>query len=216
MAKNIIQSAPHKEIQSTLHEAMQGICFWVAHRHSYYYKHPLPEGAIVAELANLIEGRLPTGQHLYCEIMMRHFLHEPFSQHFQDQRADLIITSAKTKPKEYKDHYFADTVNTVIEVKRGVATKALIDDDLKKLSKIKHFKPDLSTYLMVVSEYKLPRQYDWFAKSGSKVNAADVVATKQRIYVDAIEGDVVVRRVCKAMASSKAKQVHTAVLVEVL
>jgi fatty acid-binding protein DegV len=30
MAKNIIQSAPHKEIQLTLQEAMQGICYWVA------------------------------------------------------------------------------------------------------------------------------------------------------------------------------------------
>jgi len=216
MAKNIIQSAPHKEIQLTLQEAMQGICYWVAHRHSYYYKHPLPEGAIVAELANLIEGRLPAGQHLYCEIMMRHFLHKPYSHAFSDRRADLIITSEKNKPKEYKDHYFADTVNTVIELKRGVAAKMYIDGDLRRLAEIKRFKPELTTYLMIVSEYNLPRQYNWFAKSDLRANAADAVAAKQRIYIDAIEGDVVVRRVCKAMASSKAKQVHSAVLVEVL
>ena len=53
-------------------------------------------------------------------------------------------------------------------------------------------------------------------QSAPQVNAVDAVATRQKIYIDAIEGDVVVRRVCKAMASSKAKQVHSAVLVEVL
>jgi len=221
MAKTMIQSAPHKEIQSTLHEAMQGLCYWVAHRHSYYYKHPLPEGAIVAELANLIEGRLPTGQHLFCEIPYKNiFDHKSKVDYFKesrfsDARMDLLIASEKVSVESVRKHDFGHGSNTVIEVKRGDTLKAPFFQDLLKLAAVKRLSPNISTFLLLVSENKLPSQLKFFANTG-RGNAVDAVATRQKSYVDAIEGDVAIRRVCKAMASSKAKQVHTAVLVEVL
>ena len=205
-----------KEVEAAIFEAMQGICFWVAHRHSYYYKHQLPEGAIVAELANLIEGRMPASHHLYCEVMIKNTLEHSFSEHFNDQRADLILAGEKVGMTECRKHDFSQSVDTIIEVKRGSSLKIKLNDDLKKLVKIKQFNPALKTYLLIVSESKLPTQYGWFAATTQRTHAAEVIATKRKFFIEKINSHVAVRRVCKAMASSKANQVHSAVLVEVL
>ena len=207
--------------QPAIFQAMQGLCFWVAHRHSYYYKHPLPEGALVAEFANLLEGRLPANNHLYCEILYKNTLARPAqskdfgTSRFQDCRADLLIATEAVSTKTIRTHDFSKSVEAVIEVKRGTASKATLSDDLSRLHYVKSLNPDISSYLLIASESTLPTQLPLFSKT-ARQSAAEATATNRKIFIEKIDSHVAVRRVCKAMASSKAKQVHSAVLVEVL
>lgn len=54
---------------------LQGIAYWIGHRRALYLHHYLTEGAIVAELANLMGAHLYDVDHgrqyLYCEIAYR-------------------------------------------------------------------------------------------------------------------------------------------------
>jgi hypothetical protein len=38
---------------------LQGLAFWIGHRHALYHDHQIPEGALVAEACNLIQANLP-------------------------------------------------------------------------------------------------------------------------------------------------------------
>lgn len=47
------------ERQKWLEHALQGLAFWVGHRHSLFQGYLLAEGALVAEACNLIPAKLP-------------------------------------------------------------------------------------------------------------------------------------------------------------
>jgi hypothetical protein len=47
------------ERQVWLEHALQGLAFWIGHRHSLFRDYPLSEGALVAEACNLIQANLP-------------------------------------------------------------------------------------------------------------------------------------------------------------
>ena len=44
------------ERQKWLENALQGLAFWIGHRHSLFNGYPLVEGALVAEACNLIQA----------------------------------------------------------------------------------------------------------------------------------------------------------------
>ena len=48
-------------------KALQGLAFWIGHRHSLYPNYPLAEGALVGEACNLIQANLRADQILLCE-----------------------------------------------------------------------------------------------------------------------------------------------------
>jgi len=55
--------------------ALQGIAFWIAHRRCFYRQHPLTEGALVAEICNLINANLRDRDlTLDCEVQVSKFL----------------------------------------------------------------------------------------------------------------------------------------------
>lgn len=41
------------ERKKFLEDALQGLVFWIGHRHSLFYDYPLTEGALIAEICNL-------------------------------------------------------------------------------------------------------------------------------------------------------------------
>jgi hypothetical protein len=48
--------------------ALQGVAYWMGHRRCLYRDYPLSEGALVAEVCNLIYANLPDHLELHCEV----------------------------------------------------------------------------------------------------------------------------------------------------
>lgn len=46
--------------------ALQGVTYWMGHRRCLYRDYPLSEGALVAEVCNLIYANLPEALQLLC------------------------------------------------------------------------------------------------------------------------------------------------------
>jgi hypothetical protein len=88
-----------------------------------------------------------------------------------------------------------------------------VGKDLQRLAFLNMLRPDVRTFLLIVSEGKLPNQFAWFADSE---NPDDITAARNPVLVQEIDAVVKVRRVCKAMSSVKSSAVHSAVLVEVI
>ena len=53
---------------SWIERALQGITYWIGHRRCFYRSYPLSEGALVAEVCNLIHANLPDALSLMCEV----------------------------------------------------------------------------------------------------------------------------------------------------
>ncbi len=190
-------------------DVMQGICYWVGHRRAYYRHHGLVEGAIVGELANLISANIGRDDQLSCEVQYRD--HMPFWTPRLDSniRLDLLVREKLARGKEKL---------IAIEVKRGTALESEVLNDILRLTQLKSCDPSISTFVLIVSEAKLPKNSPWIAADEdgtSKITANPRTMTlmagskEQACYVK-------VRRVCKALASLKPKSGHTAILIEVL
>ena len=65
---------PLPERQKWLEHALQGLAFWIGHRHSLFNRYPLPEGALVAEACNLIEANIPPEIILLPECMYKNLV----------------------------------------------------------------------------------------------------------------------------------------------
>jgi hypothetical protein len=134
-----------------LRRALLGVCYWVGHRRAYYRRHPLMEGAIVAELCNLINANLPEKYDLRCEVPYSSFVRvgQQTSVFTERSRVDLCIT----QPEEGNDPRF------IIEVKRGSVSEVSIQADLVRLAEVKKRKRGLRTLLIGVTERLLPEPY---------------------------------------------------------
>lgn len=135
-------------------KSLQGITFWIGHRHCLYEHYPLGESAFVAELCNLIFAHLDkTKFTLRCEVLYRELAANLPQEMFGALgRADIVIFEKSTSK-------FADTRPTdVIEVKRGKASTALIHADLRRLAEIHRRTQNCRTFLFVVCEsYRAPK-----------------------------------------------------------
>lgn len=183
-----------RAVPGWLEPALQGITFWIGHRRLMYRHYHLSEGAIIAELCNLIQAQLPDGRRLDCEEPYKVIIgSEPSSRSTFSQRADLVITSGATRR-----NYIA-----VIEVKRADAGNAEIEKDIDRLARVKVARPDTRAFVIVVSEAKRPRRF---------VNNSGRAFRKHKSGLR-----YAVRRVCAASASVKRGNTASyAVLVEVL
>jgi len=189
-----------------LERALQGLAFWIGHRHSLYSHYPLPEGAMVAEACNLIQANLPDNLLLRPERQYRNLLNnntqlEGYGAH---ARADLVIFSAEAK--KHADAKAWRHVHFVIEVKRGSASKASINDDLNRLYKfLCATETNARCFLILVSESKAPNRF--------------VLDGKSRLHTHDIpncNGCYHVRRTVKASASfSRKNSAHYVCLLEV-
>src|SRR5260370_14583075 len=95
--------------------ALQGVTYWMGHRRCLYRDYPLSEGALVAEVCNLIYANLPQDLQLLCEVQYSSFVKcDRMPQILQGRiRADLVVAE-KPSPSG------GDPVpKFIIEVKRA-------------------------------------------------------------------------------------------------
>lgn len=163
------------DLSKWLATALQGLAYWTGHRRCLYRHYPLAEAAFVAELCNLIYANLPDNYSLHCEERFSEFIHRDDRLAFLTERAraDLVIyEKRKTRSGGVKRH-----AKCIIEVKRAIAPKAQIDADLKRLMAVRTDYPDITTYLVVVSEaHRPPRFVSDRGKSITKRQRLDGVA----------------------------------------
>ena len=100
-------------------EALQGLAFWIGHRHALYRHYPLSEGALVAETCNLIHNHLKGDELLLCEQPYRRLVPRGMEAKGlgAKSRADLVVVAGIT-PQEanaysaHRDQLFQPIVIT--------------------------------------------------------------------------------------------------------
>jgi hypothetical protein len=169
--------------------ALQGLAYWMGYRKQLYRHHLLPEGAMVAELATIINGNLGKGERLECE-----YLYSKATDADDRSLVDIAIL---------KD----DVPHTFIEVKRGDAWIRLLEKDMLKLLRVKSAFPSIRCYLIIGSQGLMPGRF---------VDSKKGIAIKG---LSMTRDDVVykVLRVCKAAPSfNKMNSAMYSCLLEVL
>jgi hypothetical protein len=48
-----------EDVPDWARQALQGVTYWMGHRRCFYRNHPLTEGALVAEICNLVQSTDP-------------------------------------------------------------------------------------------------------------------------------------------------------------
>ncbi len=216
MVKSAGTTKVFQPVPEWAHDVLQGLAYWIGYRRCYYRSYPLLEGAITAELCELLSAKLDPGQHgkLFCEVPYSNLTQDHTTKSEPDgMRLDLLIAKDPGKVKDSGKHNFFSSASIAIEVKRGSASTSEIVKDVSRLATLNHLRPDIRTFLLIVSEEKLPRQFGWFANSEKD---HEIIAAKGVIRVDVASAVMKVRRVCKALGSFKATASQTAVLVEVV
>ncbi len=142
---NVATSIP---LEAWTKKSLQGITYWIGHRHCLYEHYPLGESAFVAEFCNLIFAHLDKKLfNLQCEVLYRELAKDLPKELFGTQaRADIVIFE-KSAPKGK-----VGKPTNIIEVKRGKASKRLIHADLKRLAEINRKTENCRTFLFVVCE----------------------------------------------------------------
>lgn len=189
-------------------QALQGLAFWIGHRHALYRHYPLPEGALVAETCNLIHAHLKSGELLLCEQQYKRLaprgtvLTTPGGK----SRADLVVVNGITAEQAKTASSLAHCLVAVIEVKRATAPRAQIDYDLQRLARLKAAVPSTRALLFLVSEAKRPNRF--VSPEGRAILGENPIPGTSAKYR--------VRRACKATAAFSGKEsAHYACIVEV-
>lgn len=190
-----------------LEHALQGLAFWIGHRHSLFRSYPLPEGAIVAEACNLIQANLSDAFILRPECLYRCLVPEGKQINGVGAlaRADLVICSKEAREIP-RNANLSTHVRFVIEVKRASASNTLLNGDLKRLyAFLTAAEGNARCFLFVVSESKAPSR---FVKDGkSQLGPKTIPGGSGRFHV---------RRTVKAAASfSNKRTAHYVCLLEV-
>jgi hypothetical protein len=135
--------------------ALQGVTYWIGHRRCLFKQYPLAEGALVAELCNLIHANLRHDYILTCEVQYTNLLGGRPKPDILTQRAraDLVISE---KPEE-KDG--EPLPRFIIEVKRASAPTAQIDADLQRLAAVRRTHRDLRTFMFLIAEAHRPKRF---------------------------------------------------------
>ena len=129
---------------------LQGLSFWIGHRHEKFSNHPLVEGAIVGEMCNLISSKIGSSQQLLCETKYSRII----GNGDDDRRADLTISSNEVKPGV--KHKFSSEVESVVEVKRCSQSLQAIYKDMGKLLELKRANSTPRTFLVLVAQRTRP------------------------------------------------------------
>ena len=192
------------EAPGWLKRALLGTCFWMGHRRSMYREYPLGESAMVAELCNLLFANLPSDLKLVCEVQYSKLLdiQDQETEFTEKSRVDLCVCGPLKKGDEP-----LNKVQCVLEVKRGSASNAAVNDDLRRLLEIKKAKPDVRAFLLLVSEGRRPTRFV----------TAESFAVRKRLVIPKANGHCHVRAVMKAVPTVKSlDNAHYACAIEVL
>jgi hypothetical protein len=115
----------------------------------------LAEGALVAEICNLIHANLPDTLTLLCEVQYSKLLRQGKKPaELKDRsRADLVIANKDSSTPERPVAKF------IIEIKRAAAPSGQINADLKRLAVVRNLRPNTRTFLFVISEAQRPSRF---------------------------------------------------------
>jgi hypothetical protein len=186
-------------------KALQGVAFWVGHRQSMYSRYQLSEGALTAELCNLIHTNLPKDYRLRCELSYEKFFPADFMppEVVTGKRVDLSVW----KRYEMASGRHGQRPEYVIEVKRANAGNNRINHDLQRLASVIEESEGIRGFLVVLSEGRLPSRF--VSPNGrAKGGRVKIVGTKCKCSVV---------QVWKAARSfSRVDIAHYACLIEVV
>jgi hypothetical protein len=191
-------------------DALQGITYWIGHRRCIYPHHPMPEGALVAELCNLICANLRTKEHLQlkCEVQYSEILKsKKLPAKLMNGRADLVVEEKENK------NTGSPTPKFIIEVKRAKSLRK-INEDLQRLAAVRHAHGSVRAFLFVIGEAKRPK---WFVDDDGNALSDERPIPNPEHSIPIPESRFRVRRVLKAAHSfSSVGTAHYACLIEVL
>lgn len=185
-----------------LRNALQGITYWIGHRRCLYRGYSLTEGALVAEICNLIYANVPDELTLRCEVPYSKLLRrgQVPAELKGRPRADLVLIEKENSTLEKLAAKF------VIEIKRASASSAKIEEDLIRLAAVRTGQPNLRTFLFLISEAKRPKSF--VNTNGLSFRKKHKIPKYNCLYA--------VRRTWKAAHSfSKLERVQYACLIEV-
>jgi hypothetical protein len=189
-------------------KALQGLAFWIGHRHALYPNYPLGEAALVAETCNLIFANLGPAEILVCERQYTLLMPDGAwpAQLGAKSRADLVVLSGLSHGEVERQRSLVTNLSAVIEVKRASAPKAQIDQDLKRLAVLKRANPNVRALLFIVAEAHRPKRF--VAPEGKAILGKNNIPGEDAHYR--------VRRACKAAAAFSGKEsAHYACIIEV-
>ena len=150
-----------KQWMRILRESLQGLTHWIGRRRCQYRHYPLAEGALVAELCNMVHGKINHPHTLQCEVPYVNFVNRLENPLTNGSRADLVV-------------FEGEMPRFIIEVKRHSAGMTQINADLRRLLAART-NSGAQTYLIVVSEGQRPANFvleNGYAMRGMK-NIAD-------------------------------------------
>ena len=159
---------------------------------------------MVAELCNLLFANLPPDLKLVCEVKYSRLLDIPDqkTEFTEKSRVDLCVCGPLKKGDEP-----LEKVRYVLEVKRGSASTAALNDDLRRLLELKMARPEVSAFLLLVSERRLPIRFV----------TPKSFAVKKKLPIPKTNGHCYVRAVMKAVPAVKSlENAHYACAIEVL
>nr|GEU29185.1 hypothetical protein [Tanacetum cinerariifolium] len=151
-------SSPTRYGPAWLGQTLQGVSFWVGHRRSIYSAYELSEGALVAELCNLLHAHISENYRLRCEELYKKFLPKGvcWPQVGPKARVDLSIWE---RFRHSDSPRFKQRILYAIEVKRARASTAEIDQDLYRLAGIVQNSDGIRAILCVISEGTRPKRF---------------------------------------------------------
>jgi hypothetical protein len=117
-------------ILNSLKRALRPIPFWMGYKREKYWKHAVPEAAIVAELRETLLSSIGRDLYVECEVSYSKFdlRSTTKKRNGRPQQADLVISSKSPGfPKKY---------HAVIEIKLG-NTLGILKEDTRKLRQIR-------------------------------------------------------------------------------
>jgi hypothetical protein len=176
----------------------------MGHRRALYRDYLLGEAAMVAELCNVLFANLPTGLKLVCEVQYSKLLDIPDTEteFTEKSRVDLCVCGPLKKGEEP-----LTKVQCVLEVKRGAAYAAGVNDDLRRLLEVRRALPNVRAFLLLISEGRRPNR---FITDKS-------FAVRKRLPIPDSNGHCFVRAVMKAVPAVKSlDNAHYACAIEVL
>ena len=159
------------ELPKHWHSTLQGLSYWIAYKRQYFSRHLLPEGAIVAELTQLLSANIETGMKIECERMYKSFGYKEFGQGRMDIAIGKITDTEKAKAKKGKRRSTIDELHEMVEVKRYEGDKKKLFKDMEKLALVSDENNEVRKFLVVVGQNKLP---DLFFTDKHKVRTGNV------------------------------------------
>ena len=189
-------------------KALQGVAFWIGHRHSLYPNYPLGESALVAEVCNLMYANREPGMILLCERQYSQLMPRRAWPDYLGprSRADLVVLNGISQREAQELGSLVGHISAVIEVKRASAPKPQIDQDLIRLATLKHANRDVRALLFVVAESGRPKRF--VSDRGRAILGKHDIPGADAHYR--------VRRACKAAAAFSGKEsAHYACIIEV-